>query len=32
LAKDAFVRTDEEDRKILLKADNLFVEDDFEEE
>jgi len=32
LAKGAFVRTDEEDRKVLLKADDLFVEDDFDEE
>ena len=32
LAKDVFVRTDEEDEKVFLKADDLLVEDDFEEE
>jgi trimethylamine:corrinoid methyltransferase-like protein len=32
LAKDAFVRTDDEDRKVLSKTDDLFIDDDFEEE
>jgi hypothetical protein len=32
LAKDAFVRTDDRDGKVLSKTDDLFVDDDFEEE
>jgi hypothetical protein len=32
LARDALVRTDEEDGKVFLKTDDLFVEDDFDEE
>jgi trimethylamine:corrinoid methyltransferase-like protein len=32
LAKDAFVRTDDEDRKVLSKTDEVFIDDDFEEE
>jgi hypothetical protein len=29
---DAFVRTDHEDRKVLSKTDDLFIDDDLEEE
>jgi hypothetical protein len=32
LSKAVFVQTDEDDRKVLLKADEIFVDDDFEEE
>ncbi|MGA2517727.1 MAG: hypothetical protein ABSG44_14405 [Thermodesulfobacteriota bacterium] len=32
LARDAFVRTDEEDGKVFLKTDDLFIEDDFDKE
>jgi hypothetical protein len=32
LSKHAFTQADEDDRKALLKADEIFVDDDFEEE
>jgi len=32
LSKDVFPQADEDDGKVLLKADEIFVEDDFEEE
>ena len=32
LSKAVFVQPDEDDRKVLLKADEIFVDDDFEEE
>ena len=32
LSKDVLPQADEDDRKGLLKADETFVEDDFEEE
>jgi hypothetical protein len=32
LSKDVFTQADEDDRKVLLKTDEIFVEDDFEEE
>jgi hypothetical protein len=32
LSKDVFPQTDQDDRKVLLKADEIFVDDDFEEE
>ena len=32
LSKDVFTQADDDDRKVLFKADEIFVEDDFEEE
>jgi len=32
LSKDVFVQTNENDRKVLLSADEIFVDDDVEEE
>ncbi|MGB7572682.1 MAG: hypothetical protein WBN53_02380 [Thermodesulfobacteriota bacterium] len=32
LSRGVFTQADEDDRKVLLKADEIFVEDDFEEE
>jgi hypothetical protein len=32
LSKQVFVQTDEDNMKVLCKANEIFVEDDFEEE
>lgn len=32
LSKSVFTQADEDDRKVLLKTDEISVEDDFEEE
>jgi hypothetical protein len=32
LSRDVFTQADEDDGKVLLKTDEVFVEDDFEEE